>query len=295
MWPAAGSRRSVTAHTGPVAIRYPPLDLGVLRRVCEVLGDTDTGLIGREIGRLLRESNLPDPGETTKRERLFDALNRAQQRDQTANCVFHFLNTVMNPARFLSDSEKFEEWRAELSVALAFAGFEISEKGRVRKRPRRAETISEARARANRFRDKLRDRGVHPAVLQACEDEIRDQNYFHSVFEAAKSLAERVRQLSGLTGDGIPLITEAFGRKPGLPRIAFNRLKDRTDESEHDGNTNLLKGVFGAFRNTTGHRLKARWQIPEQDALDVMSTISLLHRRLDTANAVPAYVRERAA
>lgn len=46
---------------------------------------------------------------------------------------------------------------------------------------------------------------------------------------------------------------------------------------------NLLKGVFGTFRNTTAHAPKITWPIDEQDALDILSTISLIHRKLDKA------------
>lgn len=43
----------------------------------------------------------------------------------------------------------------------------------------------------------------------------------------------------------------------------------------------LLKGIFGTFRNTTAHAPKITWNIDEQDALDILSTVSLIHRKLD--------------
>jgi uncharacterized protein (TIGR02391 family) len=46
---------------------------------------------------------------------------------------------------------------------------------------------------------------------------------------------------------------------------------------------NLLKGLFGTFRNTTGHAPKITWDIEEIDALDILSKVSLIHRRLDKA------------
>ena len=44
---------------------------------------------------------------------------------------------------------------------------------------------------------------------------------------------------------------------------------------------NLIKGVFGTFRNTTAHAPKITWTINKQDALDILSMISLIHRKLD--------------
>ena len=46
---------------------------------------------------------------------------------------------------------------------------------------------------------------------------------------------------------------------------------------------NLIKGVFGAFRNTAAHAPQIHWAVSEQDALDILTTLSLVHRRLDAA------------
>lgn len=56
-----------------------------------------------------------------------------------------------------------------------------------------------------------------------------------------------------------------------------------SQESEQKSFMNLLKGVFGTFRNTTAHAPKITWTINEQDALDILSMISLIHRKLDNA------------
>ena len=74
----------------------------------------------------------------------------------------------------------------------------------------------------------------------------------------------------------------------------MNRLESRTDQSEHDGYANMPRGFFGAFRNTTTHRPKVAWPIGDLDALDMMSTASLLHRRLDQAVIVPTHLRSQA-
>lgn len=35
------------------------------------------------------------------------------------------------------------------------------------------------------------------------------------------------------------------------------------------------------FRNTTAHAPKVVWQISEDEALDIMTTISLIHKKID--------------
>jgi uncharacterized protein (TIGR02391 family) len=120
-------------------------------------------------------------------------------------------------------------------------------------------------------------------VLAACRAELLEENYFHTVLEATKSLAEKIRARTGLDGDGAELADAASGLgKTGTPPLAFNLLR-RNERSEHTGPHNLIKGIFGAFRNPTAHALRASWPMEEADALDLLQTISLLHRRLDAA------------
>ena len=65
------------------------------------------------------------------------------------------------------------------------------------------------------------------------------------------------------------------------PNTTSRTLSETSEPST--GAWELIKGVFGAFRNTTAHRPKIYWRMTEQDALDVLTTISLVHRRLDDA------------
>ena len=46
---------------------------------------------------------------------------------------------------------------------------------------------------------------------------------------------------------------------------------------------NLCVGMFGTFRNTTAHGAKLTWPVTEQDALDLLTLVSFIHRRLDQA------------
>jgi uncharacterized protein (TIGR02391 family) len=277
-----------------MATSIDPLPTGALSRICAVLGDTTDGLTGRQIAALLREAHIEDPGEITKRDRLFEALRSRQAKDRAANAVLACLKLALSPDRFLDRPETFDSWRGQINEALAFVGLVVTEEGAIQRLGRPAATLSEARARANRFREALRERNVHHLVISGCAAEIEDENYFHAVFETTKSLADRIRALAGLSEDGTALVDRAFGRAGHFPVLALNKLESRTDQSEHDGYANMLRGLFGAFRNTTAHRPKVNWPVSEQDALDMMTTASLLHRRLDAAVLVPVHLRSAA-
>jgi uncharacterized protein (TIGR02391 family) len=196
----------------------------------------------------------------------------------------------MDPVRHTGNSSYYDRKRHDLNEVLAFCGLSLGEDGKLI-RQTAARTLTEAEERAGRLRSELQRRGVHCDVLAFCRSELLQKNYFHAVFEATKSVADKIRVRSGLTGDGSELVDQAFGSgKVGMPFLAFNSLKTDTERSEQSGMMNLMKGMFSAFRNVTAHAPKISWPISEQDALDLLTIASLLHRRLDAAVRTPRMI-----
>lgn len=261
----------------------PTIDTEVLRSLCNILADTSSGLTGSEIGQLLNACGIADPLPSyTKRHRLFEALNNKQTADRCANNIVAFIQQAMNPVRHVGEMDYFEGQRSQLNEVLAFAGMELREDGKIGS-VTPVTTLSEAALRADELRRILRERNVHPDVLRFCREELLVNNYFHTVFEATKSVAEKLRQKTGLTTDGSELVDTAFAFKNEIPHLALNSLQTESEKSEQKGFMNLLKGLFGTFRNTTAHAPKITWPIDKQDALDILSLVSLVHRRIDTS------------
>lgn len=262
-----------------MATRINCFDSQQLEAACRVLADTERGLSGSQIERLLQEIDVPDlsPG-MTKWKRLFNALAMAQNRHQVGNHLIMFINRAMNPVSYARDPGAFIWRRDELNVVLAFSGFYIRDDGQVGFATR-ATTLDAARARAGRLKAALESRGVHSEVLNYCRAELLDENYFHAVFEATKGVAERIRTLSGLSGDGADLVNKAFaGQQPVLVLSPF---VSESEKSEQRGFANLLIGLFGAVRNPLAHAPKTNWPMSEQDALDTLTLVSLIQRKLD--------------
>jgi uncharacterized protein (TIGR02391 family) len=263
----------------------PSLLPPVLQKLCDVLGDTSTGLTGSDIGRYLARAGIDDPlPADTKRYRLFEALAACQRRDGCANNVLAFVVAVMAPVNYAGSAQLFEDRRLAVNEALAFAGLSIGVDGQLSTRAV-ARTLSEAEQRARSLRNELLRRGAHAEVLRFCRAELLQDNYFHAVLEAAKSLAQRLRQMTGVEADGARLVDQVLepGSTGGLPLVAFNSLATETDRSEHRGLTFMVRGVFSAFRNPTAHEPKILRPVGEQDGTDLLTTISLLHRKLDAA------------
>ena len=267
------------------------LDNAALWRICEILAETHDGLTNSELDRLLLEAKISDPTPRTagphtvvminKRERLHRALSARQRSDGHAAGVLGFVKRAMQPTRYTGSPDLFEDRRAALNVTLSFSALRLEEDGRL-VRVRAASTLTEARRRAQRLRQKLVDRNAHPRLLAACVDEIRDENYFHAVLEATKSLAEEIRRRTGLTDDGAPLVDAAFEKgKRVAPLLVLNSLQTPTERSRQKGLTDGVRAVFSAARNPTAHEPKILGTLSEIDALDHLTQVSYLHRRLD--------------
>lgn len=258
---------------------------GQLRAIADALGDTEGGLSGSEIGELLTLCRITDIDPIgTKRHRIYNAFVREQNYRREGTRILGFVRKAMKPERFLRCPERFEPMRANLNGALSFAGLAIDVSG-VLGSVERAKTLSEAQRRAQELRADLTSRGVHPDVLRFCREELLSDDYFHAVLEAVKSIADKLRKRTGLTDDGGTLIDRALAGD--LPMLAVNPLKNESERSEQKGFANLLRGTFGMFRNTTAHEARIHWPIGKDDAEDLLSLVSLIHRRLDAAHMLP--------
>ena len=254
-----------------MATRITPFSSQHLEAACRVLADTKRGLSGTQIERLLKEIEVADtsPG-TAKWKRLFNALADAQNQHQIGNHLIMFINRAMHPVNYAHDPATFAWLRDDGKVGYAD----------------KATTLDAALARAGRLKAALKSRVVHAEVLNYCRAELVDENYFHAVFEATKGVAERIRLLSGLNGDGADLVNKAFAGQQ--PVLALGPLTTESEKSEQKGFANLLIGLFGAVRNPLAHAPKTNWPMSEQDALDILTLVSLIHRKLDGTTKLAA-------
>ena len=258
---------------------FNTIDSGTMESLAKILADTDQGLTGTELSKFIPESGLVDVDlSNTKWKRLYNSFADYQNRNKNSNNILTFINLTMKPSRFVGQNDKYETIRAELNKRLAFIGLQLNEKG-VFNPVIVATTITEAEQRVNRFKSKLENRNIHSKIYEYCNAELINENYFHSVFEAVKSIAEEIRKRTNLNLDGAELVDKAFSISN--PLIKINSLQTETEQSEQKGFSNLIKGVFGMFRNTTAHAPKIVWEITEDEALDIMTTISLIHKKIN--------------
>ena len=253
-----------------------------IENISKLFGDF---LTGSEISKIFRDINVVDnSGESTKWRRLDFVFKYLQKRDSSINTLLRFISEALSPVSFVNDIEKFESLRIELNKILIFSGLEYGKDGKFRKITN-ALTLTEVQNRINSLKDKLTQRGVHYRVFKYCNEELLKENYFHSVLEATKSLCDFIREQTGLVEDGSQLIDKAFSIKD--PYLALNALQTESEKNQQAGLAMMLKGINSMVRNVTAHTPKIKWIIEESEAINILMTISFLHKNLDNCIVVP--------
>lgn len=266
------------------------LDQQQLKSLCGIVAHTSEGLTKSELTTLLGQCRIcsVDDGSSrnqlgytiglNKRDWLYNCLVAEINKSQSFSKVFSFLQAVLNPAAYTSaDSrQKYRYLFEETNKVLLFAGLSIDQSGRL-VAVSQAETLSEVDQRVNHLKKALYDRAIHSEVQKYCVEDYLRADYYDAVFEASKGLAERVRQISGLTTDGGILFQAVFSKND--PYIFFNAMKTDSERSEFTGLKELLEAIFHLVRNPAAHTPKVNWKTDETKALDILTLISFAHER----------------
>ncbi|NLA25846.1 MAG: TIGR02391 family protein [Firmicutes bacterium] len=200
--------------------------------------------------------------------------------------IYHFIERALNPVNYTNESSrgKYNFMFEETNKALLFVGLEITREGRIIPAVQ-AKTLDEVDRRVNSLRKQLYNRAIHDEVKEYCIKDYLRKDYYDTVFEASKSLAERVRAITGLTADGGALFQTAFSKQN--PHIFFNSLKTDSEISEFIGLKELLESIFHLVRNPAAHTPKINWKTDETKALDILTVISFAHKYLDECHRIP--------
>lgn len=257
-------------------LNIPKLTQQVIEQSARILGECGTG---DEITRMFQDIGVvDDSGENTKWRRINTVLWRSQQRDGNATRFIEFVQRMLAPVRYVGRGDSFKADIESLNQIICFDGLRYGEDGSFcRISP--TTTLTEAERRANSLRVQLVNRNAHAEVLKYCTAELVANDAFHAIFEACKGIFERIRSLSGNALDGNRLIESVFGGT--MPILALNTLQTQTERDEQSGLMSLLKGCASACRNPIAHEPRVLWAGSDEDALDSLVLISLLHKKLD--------------
>lgn len=261
-----------------------PFGNGTLESIARRIGDLYTG---SQLTSILAQAGVQvfDPGQpVTKWYRIFNSVSEQQAYQGDGRPLVKLLSVAFDPRNLTTcppDSD-VSSARNDVNTVMSLDGLKVRDDGQVA-RVSKANTLDEARQRSNQLRAFLQQRGAHHEVLKYCRPELlkNDNDYYEAVYESAKGLAERVRQLTHSDLDGRPLFQSAFSVKD--PQIQINNCSTRTERNEQTGVQLMAEGVFAAVRNPAAHDPRLKWHVTEQDALDFLGAISLIHRKIDDA------------
>jgi uncharacterized protein (TIGR02391 family) len=164
-----------------------------------------------------------------------------------------------------------EELRRKLVEQLARRGWYVVEGNLVIGDPSRG-----TRARSPVLRD-ARLAALHPQILEVAEQLFRDEHRAAAVFEAAKAVNNRVKAMSGLTGDGAGMMGDAF--KDKQPALELADLTTQTGRDVQAGYRFLFMGSQQAIRNPAAHEQFR--EMDDDEAFELLGLVSHLMRKLD--------------
>lgn len=274
------------------------LDQQKIKAICDIVAHTSQGLTKSQLTTLLGQCRIcvVDDGSSrsqlgytiglNKRDWLYNCLVTEINKSHSFCKILSFLQAALNPALYTSiDSrQKYRYLVEETNKVLLFAGLSIDQSGQLVE-VSQAQTLTEVDQRVNHLKKALYDRAIHSEVQKYCAEDYLRADYYDAVFEATKGLAERVRQISGLTTDGGTLFQTAFSKND--PYIFFNAMKTDSERSEYTGLKELLEAIFHLVRNPAAHTPKVNWKTDETKALDILTLISFAHKYLDECHRIP--------
>lgn len=261
-----------------------PFQPGTIEDVAKVIGELYSG---SELTHILVEVGIRkrDPGEGyTKWRRLAQAVSDNQCATGNGNALVKLITVSFSPQHTLNRATQADTACDKLNQILSLEGLRVNDEGKVAT-TQPAKTVQEALSRGERLKSLLTKRNYHSEVVKHCRDHLSKSEYYEVVFEAVKGLGSRLSKMAEVDEDGYKVVDAALSG--AAPRILLNSFSSVTEHNEQTGIANLSKRLFSTFRNPAAHETRLNWSITEQDALDMLGTLSLIHRRLDTATLAP--------
>lgn len=181
-------------------------------------------MTGSQMNEIFRECGVRDTSnESTKWKRIYYTFLARQEIDGSPNAFLNFIKKSLKPVRFINGQNgDYDEILLEINKPLMLIGLQMTNEGKLLK-IEAATTISEVERRTRDLVSELQKRHIHQDVIKCCKEEYLQENYFHAIFEAAKSLSEKVREKTGMQDDGSNLFNNAFA--VNNPRLAINSLQ----------------------------------------------------------------------
>lgn len=259
--------------TAPLA----PLASEALENLAKIIADTCTN---SEISRLFQRGGCADIPHvnSTKWKLVSEVFEKLQVRSGgSPNGVLRVIKCFCSPQSYVGQRDTFDGILASVNEVLDFYGLRMEDDGRLVKTGASTTTVRKTK---NGDEIAFDSRSFHPKVVDHGRRRFAEGNYFHAVFECCKAFDAAVRDNSQIRKSGDALMGEALSLDGP---IKLNTQLTQSEQDEQRGIMFLCKGLMSAVRNPQAHEPELKWQMTQQDALDVLALVSFLFRKLEDA------------
>lgn len=253
-----------------------PFKLPALEALAKIIGDNYTG---SEISELFRKAGFPEITHDggTKWRFVYASLETMQKQTYGTFSIAKLIQQLCDPQEYFSAPEKHEEICKQVNRILSFYGLLVGDDGKLRKSGEKTTSLSKTIPENAKIFD---DRKFHNKISQHARKLFTEGNYFHAVFECCKVYDKEVQEKSQSQEYGSRLMESVLA---STGTLKLNAQQTRTEKNEQEGVMHLSVGLMRAIRNPQAHEPALDWPIDRDEALDLLSFLNFLFKKLDKA------------
>jgi len=258
--------------------------LSALEKIAKIIAERYTG---SEITELFRKAGFPHIRHdgSTKWRFVYAVLEEPRKQPYGPYNVAKVIEKLCDPQEYFGQAEYHKGIVGEANEILAFYGLEVNlETGKITVKPSISTTLRSQRSNAEEIFD---PRNFHPDVRKHVRPLFVEGKHFHAVFECCKTFDRYIRKKSGINKHGTELMGAALSLKGPLK---INTQRTETEQNEQEGVMHLCMGLMRAIRNPEAHEPELDWSITQDDALNILSLISFLWKKIDIAVCFEGHV-----
>ncbi len=248
--------------------------LPALEALAKIIGNRYTGSEISEMFRKVGFQEIVHDGGTKWRF-VYSSLEDLQKQKHGPFNVFKIIEQLCDPQEYFSLPELHLIICEQVNGILRFYGLRVGADGKISKTVEKSTTHKKTILENEKI---FEDRKFHLKVVQHGRKLFVEENYFHAVFECCKVYDKNVAITSQIQDHGASLMSRVFSLSGTLK---LNSQMTETEKNEQEGVMHLSMGLMRAVRNPQSHEPALDWPITKEDALDLLSFISFLFRKLD--------------
>jgi len=254
-----------------------PFSLSALEAFAHIIASRYTG---SEITDFFRKAGFPEiiHDRSTKWRFVYSSLEKLQNESYGPYNITKIIEKLCDPQEYFGNVDEREFIVSEVNEILSHYELEVKlDTGKIITDTSISPNLTSNKPQTEIIFD---SRNYHFEIRKHSRDLFIEGKYFHAVFECSKAFDKYVQEKSKVDKHGSKLMTTALSLTGPLK---LNKQESQSDKNEQLGVMNLCVGLMSAVRNTGAHEPELDWPVSQEDALDILSLLSFLWRKIDDA------------